>query len=212
MPQKKIIDLQVILAGKWDDGVRPKDLYANHIRNAPESNVAAIVKGLTSNDRKVQNGCAELASLLSEEHPQLLYPYVAMFIGNINAKEKILRWEAVCTLGHMASVDVKNAIVPYLPRIIVHMRDKSIVLAGHAVRALSRMALAYPEKSRDIFNAYLEAADAFPGNKIGFVIEAMEPLIGLNTLSSDIKSFVQPYKDSPVKVVAQKAARVLKKL
>ena len=209
---KKKSELHSILSGKWEDGTRPKDIYDRCIRTTPGTYVDNIIDGLSCGDRRIENGCSELASLMSAEYPELLYPHVSLFIANINAKEKMIRWEAVCTLGHLAAVDDARLIVPFIPRIIVHLRDKSIVLAGHALATLSKMALAYPDRARDIFSALIEAADAFPGNRIGFVIEAMGPLIALESLNAAIEKFVFPYTKSPVKVVARKATKVLKNL
>ena len=209
---RKTVDIHSTLAGKWEDGTRPKDLYAQHITTAPEKYVDIIICGLTCGDRRVENGCAELCSLLSESHPELVYPHVSLFIGNISAREKMIRWEAVCTLGNLAAADHARAIAPCIPKIVVHLRDKSIVLAGHALRSLSKMAVTWPEESKNILNAFIESADAFPGNKIGFVIEAMLPLISLENLNDDIKKFVLPYAQSNVKIVAKKAAKVLKKI
>ena len=212
MTKAKQIDVLNALSGKWEDGTRPKDLYSQHVQSKPQDYVAAIISGLSCGDSRVENGCAELASLVAEEFPNLVYPYVQLFIGNINAREKVIRWEAVCVLGSLAAVDANKVIVPFIPRISTHLRDKSIVLAGHALRALSKMAVAYPEKSRDIFEEFIAVADAFPGNKIGFLIEAMAPLGTLKLFNDDIREFVLPYKNSPLKVVSRKSVKTLKTL
>ncbi len=94
------LDLQKVLEGKWEDGTRPKDLFERHVSKDPARYVADIVGGLSSAERRVQNGCAELSSLVSGADPALLAPHVDLFIANLDAKEAVLRWEAACTLGN----------------------------------------------------------------------------------------------------------------
>jgi hypothetical protein len=206
------IDIHASLAGKWEDGTRPKDLYARHVREQPEQYVGAIVSGLGSGSRRVENGCAELASLLSAEAPQLLYPHVDLFIGNLGSGEKVLRWEAVCTLGNLAAIDRAGKLPPQLPILISFLRDESIVLAGHAVRALAKVAVAHPREAGRVFEALVGAADAFRGNRVGFVIEALEPFVALGGFDDRARCFVAPYARSEINVVARKAGKVLRLL
>jgi len=209
------LDLVTILDGKWEDGSRPKDLYAQHIRAAPAVHVGAIIDGLHSTARKVQSGCAELASLLAEEFPETVYPHIDEFVANLDANEKVLRWEAVCTLGCLAGVDAtqrRKRVPAQIPVIGAHLQDESIVLQGHAVRALARIAVAYHKEAPAIVELLVAAADRFPGNRVGFLVEAAEQLAGIESVAARLRRFVEPYESSDVAVVARKARRALKKL
>jgi hypothetical protein len=206
------VDIHKLLDGKWEDGTRPKDLYSEHVGKQPSAYIDAIISGLRSGNRRIENGCAELASLLSEEHPKLLYPHVQLFIANLKSREKVVRWEAVCTLGNLASIDAAMAIVPHIGTMTAFLRDKSIVLQGHAVRALAKIATAVPKEAKRVSDALIAAKDSFPGNRIGFVIEAMESFAGLSELAGRLSNFVAPYAESDINVVARKAKKVLKAL
>jgi hypothetical protein len=201
-----------LLAGKWEDGTRPKDVYALYVSKTPEVYLDAIIRGLQSPEARVRAGCAELASFLSEDQPALLYPFVDLFLANLDSKEPVARWEAVCTLGNLAVVDEQHKVSAAAKRIIPNLRDKSIVLQVHAVRALGRIARTNPDKGADIFNALVTAADAFPGNRIGFVIEAMEYFLEAKPLLPKVRVFVEPYLNSDVSIVVTKAKKMLKSL
>ena len=56
--------LHQTLAGKWEDGTRPKDLYAEHVSKRPKTYLKQLLAGLSAGERRVENGCAELCSLL----------------------------------------------------------------------------------------------------------------------------------------------------
>ena len=206
------VDLSNVLDGKWEDGTRPKDLYRNHVAANPGEYVPDIIEGLGGDVRKVQNGCAELASLLSEDMPALIYPHLDLFAGNLKAKEPILRWEAACTLGNLATVDDRKVLPDSIAWISRNLDHKSIVLQGHSVRALAKIGAVYPQHAAGILASLTGAAEFFPRNRIGFVVEAMEHLLVHGALHPEIEAFVRPLSDSPIKVVARKANKILKKM
>lgn len=205
-------DILSILDGKWEDGTRPKDLYNLYISKKPTEYLETIVEGLNSSKRKVQSGCAELASLLSEDTPEILYPHLELFISNLDAKAPVLRWKAVCIIGNLAPVDKKKAIPSLVDKISFFLDDKSIVLQGHSVRALTKISKAFPETAPTAFKRLTASANRFPGNRVGFIVEAMEAFADYPELVEEARDFVEPYADSDIKSVARKANRTLKKL
>ena len=206
------LDLHQTLDGKWEDGTRPKDLYAAHVGKRPKTFVKQLISGLRAGNRRVENGCAELCSLLSADRPELLAPHVDLFVALLSSREKVVRWEAVCTLGNLAAVDRGGVTPRQVARLSDFLIDESIVLQGHAVRALTKIAVAHPQTAGRVFKALTGAADRFPGNRIGFVIEALGELAAVEGFDKKVKRFVEPYLASDVNVVAKKARRVLKKL
>lgn len=153
------------------------------------------------------------ASLVSVGRPStLLYPFVDHFLDNLDTDEPVVRWEAVCTLGNLATVDKQHKISVAVPRITPNLRDKSIVLQGHSVRALAKIARANPEKGAEILNALIGAADAFPGNRVGFAVEAMEYFLEAKPLLPKVRAFVESHRRSDIHVVAAKARKLLKRM
>lgn len=207
MPQ---VELLKLLDGKWEDGTRPKDLFTQHISNAPAKYVEVVLAGLVSESKKVQNGCAELASLLSSAKPALLYPHVDVFQKNLTAKEPILRWEAACTLGNLAQIDDSGQIRASVDHLLGFLRDKSIVLQGHSVRALAKIVKKFPDLGPRVLQEMLHVRGAFPGNRIGFIVEAMEAFVTNAKLRPEVIAFVEPYTHSDIASVATKARKVMK--
>jgi hypothetical protein len=203
-------DIFKLLDGKWEDGTRPKDVYKLYISKNPEEYVEKIIEGLQSDTRKVQSGCAELASILSEHNPELLYSNIDLFLKNLDAKAPVLRWEAVCTLGNLASVDKKKIIPKHLNELSAHLAVKSIVLQGHTVRALAKIAKENPDVAKKILDLLLASRKLFPGNKIGFLVEAMGAFMGHKTLAPIAGKFAKTFVKSEIKAVAKKAKKVMK--
>ena len=203
------VDLHELLSGKWEDGTRPRDLYERHVRHHPRRYVPAIMAGLGSNHARVASGCAELASLLSADHPEHLCQHLHSFLRNLAAPGKILRWEAVCTVGNLAAMDEASALGPHIDTMIAFLRDPSVVLQGHVARALAKIARAFPGEASRILAALQGAEGAFPGNRVGFLIEAMPPFIELGGFEESVRAFIAPHQQSKIRVVARKAARVM---
>jgi len=206
------VDLHELLEGKWEDGTRPKDLFADHVGKQPEDFVASITSGIGSKNRRIANGCAELASLLSEQRPDLLIPYIDLFLEKLEAREKVVRWEAVCTIGNLATLDTAGRVAAQVPLLTALLRDDSIVLQGHAVRALTKIATARPRTAKTVLESLIASADAFEGNRVGFVIEAMEAFIRLGDFDDTVRAFLEPRLESPIPVVARKARKAWKVL
>ncbi len=158
----------------------------------------------------MQSGSAELISLLSEDYPDLLTPYFDKFIGNLKAKAPVLRWEAICTLGNLARVDEEKKILLILPMMYPLLEDKSIVLANHTVQALAKIAEHNQKKAEEILDKLIEKSPLFKKTTVGFIIEAVARFKDYDELVPKVKKFVEPYLESEMKVVAQKAKKTMK--
>ena len=201
--------LHDLLAGKWEDGTRRADLFASRVSREPERYLPELLAGLASRERRVQGVSAELCSPLSAASPQHLAPHAALFLANLEAKAPILRWEAACTVGNLAAVaDVRAALEP----LASNLDDKSIVLQGHSVRALAKLARAHPPFAARILDALLASELRFPGKRVGFLVEAMEAFDTPPALAAQARAFAERHRASTVTSVAQKARRALKKL
>ena len=205
-------DLLKLLEGKWDAGKRPADLYARYVAAKPAPYVGVILSGLDAKDKRVQNGCAELASLLSAEHPGLLYPHAHRFVANLKAKAPVLRWEAACTVGNLAAEDDAGVIAKQASTLIAMLAEPSIVLQGHAVRALAKLALKHGALAPTILDALVAAEEHFPATRVGYLIEATEAFVSHAALRPALTKFLTPHAASARAPVARKAHKALKKL
>ncbi len=206
------MDLFETLRGKWGDGTRPKDLYDQVVSVEPEKYVEQLLTGLKSKEKRVQSGSAQLFALISEDNPELVAPYIDTFIGDLDAKAPVLRWEATCTLGNLAVVDEEKKIPAVLDRMYPHLEHKSIVLANHTVQALTKIGKHNPDKAEEILDQLIEKAGLFKKTTVGFIIEALTRYEKYEELHPKIKAFIEPYLESEMKVVAKKAKRTLKTL
>ncbi len=203
------VDVVGKLSGKWRDGARPRDLYEGIISKSPREYLPILIKGFRSSERRVQSGCAERLTSLSEERPELVYAHVDLFIEGLDAPQRVVRWESVATLGNLALVDSRGLVSRQVDRILANL-DSGAVLQGHSVRALSKIAKANPEMADSILRRLLSSAELFPANRMGFLIESIEGFLTDPDRIRLIEDFVEPHSHSEIRAVAQKARRVLK--
>jgi len=206
------IDLLRVLDQKWDDGRRPKDLFAAHVAKHPAAYVADLVAGLESKSARVRNGCAEICSLLAAAQPRILYPHVDRFLERLDAKDKAVRWEAVCTVGSLATVDAAGATRASVGPITRHLAQESIVLQGHAVRALAKLARSFPDLAPGILRQLIAAKGRFPGTRVGYLVEAMAAFADDLALAAEAARFLDGHIESDLAPVRTKARRARKAL
>lgn len=203
-------EILTLLDGKWEDGTRPADLWEQRVSTDPAAYVPVLLAGLDQAAKKVRNGCAELASRLAAAHPELLVPHAPRFADNLRSDAAVVRWEAACTLGHLAGADTTGVVVAQRPLLQEHLRASSIVLQGYCVKALARLAEIHPELAPEILDALLDARGAFPSNRVGFVVEAMQSFVAYPELSQRALRLARDLAESPIRSVATKARRVLR--
>ena len=68
------------------------------------------------------------------------------------------------------------------------------------------------EKAEEILDKLIKNAPLFKKTTVGFIIEALARFKNYNELVPRVKNFIEPYLESDMKVVAQKAKRTIKKL
>jgi hypothetical protein len=90
--------------------------------------------------------------------------------------------------------------------------DKSIVLQGHAVRALAKVARRHPQLAPKIWKALLAAERDFPGTRVGYLVEAAEAFVDHAALVRTIRPFVTRLAADERASVARKASNVHRQL
>jgi hypothetical protein len=203
-------DLCVLLSEKFGAGLSTKDIYTLHIAKKPKPFVDGLIAGLRSNDKRIKNKCAELCSLVSADNPKLLYVYLGLFSDNLSSKDAMVRWEAACTLGNFAKCDSKKLLPPLIPALASLLTNKSIVLQGHVVKALGKIAGVYPTEAAGILGKLLASRRCFPGNRIGYLVDAMEYFLVQPALRKKASCFVARLADNEAGTISRKALRILK--
>jgi len=84
-----------------------KESIAKKVIKRPEL-LPDVIKGLDSDAARIKYGCAKVLRSISELAPDLLYPHFDLFVRLLDGPNKILQWEGIFVLSHLACVDTEN--------------------------------------------------------------------------------------------------------
>jgi hypothetical protein len=94
-----------------------------------------------SQEKRVKNAAAKAVRRISEDHPQLLLPYIGYFRDLLDQEDSILKWIATDVIGNLSSLDIKGiADTATLGLLFDMLSDDSIVTASHSISALGKVA------------------------------------------------------------------------
>jgi hypothetical protein len=104
-----------------------------------------VVDGVSSPKAAIRYGCAKVLMDLSEEHPELLYPYMEHFIGLLDSKYRILIWNAMAIIANLTSIDKERKFDAIFERFYSFLNDEYMVTVANVVGHSGKIALAKPQ-------------------------------------------------------------------
>ncbi len=99
MDKKNIINQ---LKGKEDI-----DKIVKQIIDNPEQ-IDILVNTIKNEKGSIKFGCEKILRLISEQQPDLIYPYFDFFIDLLDNDNKFLKWGAIITISNLVCVDKNN--------------------------------------------------------------------------------------------------------
>ena len=73
------------------------------IKNA--EHIPDLVEGLTAPKGTLRYGCEKVLRLISEERPELVYPYFDVYVKLLDCQNSFIKWGAILTIGNLVRVD-----------------------------------------------------------------------------------------------------------
>ena len=195
------------LREKWVEGNRPEDLAEKVLEN-PEL-LDEVINGLSSEEKRIRGGCAEIISLISEKIPERVLPYIDTILEGLDSGSPIRRWEAICTLGNLSQIERSGRISAQISRIAENLSTESVVLRLHTVRALGKIGRNNPSTSKEVFDLLIGSAKYFKEKDVGFVAEALTYLSGYPDLHPAMMEFAQSLLKSKNRTVLSKAKKLI---
>jgi hypothetical protein len=119
-----------------------------------------VLQGLSSETARVKYACAKALRILSETHPEMLYPRFDFFVRLLDHPNKTLQWEATLVLAQLARVDVEEKFAPIFAKYFAPIHGPVMITAANVIRGGSRIALAKPLWADRIAAELLKVAKA----------------------------------------------------
>ena len=136
----------------------PENLAAIAVNNP--SFVPTLISSLAAKDSS-KYAYAKALNLLSASHPNLLYPHFDYFVGLLNSRYKILKWNAIFILANLTTVDVEHKFDGVFDEYYHHLWDGDLITAANIVGASGKIAVARPDL-RDKITSEILKVDVIP--------------------------------------------------
>lgn len=170
------------------------------------------LRNLNSSIPKVKYACSKEVIRVSKSNPKVLVKDYDFFIDLLNSPNNIMKWTSLDAIGGVISVtgDVKGVKL-----LISYLNKGKMITAGHAMNALTQVALARPEFRIKVINALLKVPnykyDTSECNRIAcsHVIACLE-LLGAK--GKNVEDFLKKQVKSSRKSTSNRAKRLLSKV
>ena len=131
-----------------------KDALVKKIKN-DFSILPEIISGVSSNKASIRYGCSNTLTVLSDENPKELYPYMDFFINLLDSDYRILRWAAIVIIANLSKVDTKNKFDKIFDKYYSYLDDDYMVTVANVVGNSGKIALAKPHLTQKITDKLL---------------------------------------------------------
>ena len=193
-----------------------KEEIADSIADDPER-IEEVLGGLSSKKAPVKFGCAKVLRIISEVHPEALYPYIDSFIKLLDSENNIMKWEGIYVIGNLACVDKAKRIDTILTRYLKPIKGPVMITAANVIGSAAKIAAAKPYLAERIAKAMLnvqhaEYATAECRNvALGHALDAFEIFFDNIKNKQPVIDLVTKQMDNTRNSTRKRAEKLLKK-
>jgi len=155
-----------------------------------------IAEGLGSKDPALVGDCAEIFTMVAEEHPEWVAPYAATLATLLGHKKTRVRWEATHALALVAAL-VPHVMLSLLPELDQLIRsDRSTIVRDYAVDAVGNYAELGAAAAHDAYPLLKEALTVWDGKHAAHALEGLRNVVrALPGLAAEIRTLAEPFLD-----------------
>lgn len=178
--------------------------------------IPEILDGLNSDKPRVKYGCAKVLRLVSEQHPELLYPRFDFFVRLLDHENRIFQWDAAYVLSHLACVDSENKFAAVFSKYFAPIPGPVMITAANVIQGGARIARAKPHWADRIAAQVLKVTKAryhtpeCRNVAIGHAILALGEMLPLLRRPAPVVQFVRKQTRNPRPATRKKAGQLLK--
>jgi hypothetical protein len=122
--------------------------------------IEQLIECITLPKGSIRFGYEKVLRLISEEHPELIYPYFDVFKKLSVCDNSFLKWGAILTIANLASVDSKKKIDKMFKEYYAPVTEQVMVTASTVIGGSVKIALAKPYLTEKITQEILKVEKA----------------------------------------------------
>jgi len=178
--------------------------------------LSELVKGIFSKKDETRYTSFKALVLISEQHPDLLYPQWDIFAGLLESDNAYHKQIAIYLLANLTRVDAQHKFENIGDTYFDLLNSTSVMNAGHLAVNLGKIVKTKPHLQQKITNLLLNIEKTYPIKErvdlvIGYVIEAFDTYFEDAEDKDKIRNFVTKQVASKSPKTRKKAKEFLKK-
>ncbi len=175
-----------------------------------------LLAGILSKKDEIRSPSFKALLLISEEHPELLYPHWDYFAALLESNNTFLKYQAIYLIASLTKADTANKFERLFDTYYNLLDDKSIIPASHAALNSGKIARAKPELQTRITDRLLRIDETHhePDHKDlikSYVIDAFDEYFDVAEDKEMILEFVRRQLESGSPKTRKNAKEFLKK-
>jgi hypothetical protein len=197
------------------------EAIVNRVIKKPKE-IAELIEALKIEKRAVKFSYEKVLRLVSEQRPELIYPYFDVFEGLLDSDNSFLKWGAVLTIGNLAAVDKEKKFEAIFKKYYAPISGPALVTAANTIKSSVKIALAKPELTEAITREIIKVEKAqyqrhgklspeCRNVAIGQAIDSFDKFFEQIDDKKAIIAFVKRQLKNTRKQVVKKAERFIKK-
>lgn len=223
-----IVDQNSLDQKNLDQAKKDKEQLLSRLRAKPELTamvteamdnpgiIKALVELASTEASSVKYACTKLIRLVSEQRPELVYPYFEEIAKWLHHQNSFIKWDGIMTLANLSGVDEGNQFGPIYEDYFDLIGDPQMITAGNAIGSAWKIVLAKPELESDITRRLLAVTDIVYLNKgepspecnriaCGHVLDCFDHYFEHSENRTAMLRFAQSQLESSRTAVAKKA-------
>lgn len=179
--------------------------------------IDVLFEGMANKKPTVKYGSERIIRAISEDKPELIYPYFDRLVVLMNSSNNVLKQGAIMILANLAVVDFDDKLDDLFEEYFKPLKGPVIITAGHIISSSPKIALEKPYMTERIVKEILlvergkyQTADC-KNIAIGHAIDAFAQFIELIQDKKSVFNFVKRHVNNPRENVRKSATRFLKK-
>lgn len=137
----------------WQDKIEKKENKAENLAEKVMKNphlLPETLSGIFSTKGRTRLKSAKILRIISEKNPRMLYGRMDFFTNLLESENNILKWIAIDVIANLAPVDSRNKFERIFRKYYGHLKDESMITAGHVIDGSGRIAQAKPHLQKRI--------------------------------------------------------------
>lgn len=178
---------------------------------ADPSLLSGITHGLTHKNAALTGDCAEVLTLVAEQHPEWVAPHASTLSALLHHKTTRVRWEAMHTLA-LVTASAPAAIAPLLPVLATILdTDASVIVRDYATDVLANYATTGVSAAETAYPLLQQALTVWNGKHAAHALNGLIHVAALvPALHDDLRLIGEEYTNSGRAVVRKAATRLLR--